>query len=142
MPISAAPMEITETATPISRAICCARGVAPTRNPVFKSCEVLPALADAMQTTPPIANANAPKAGAVQCKIRNMAEVAMSVAMAIPEMGLDDVPINPVMREETVTKRNPKMTTKIAAAMLAYQVVLASFTGMKVSMPHIMARTS
>ena len=33
----------------------------------------------------------------------------ISVAMVIPEMGLDDDPIKPVMREETVAKKKPKM---------------------------------
>ena len=43
--------------TPMSRPICCARGVAPTRKPVLRSCEVPPALAAAMQTIAPTQSA-------------------------------------------------------------------------------------
>jgi hypothetical protein len=64
-----------------------------------------------MQTTPPMVMANAPKAGAVQPLTRKMAEVAISVAMVMPEMGLAELPMRPTMRELTVTKRNPKATT-------------------------------
>src|SRR5947209_20286166 len=62
--------------------------------------------------------------------------------MAIPEIEFDDVQISPVMRDETVTNKNPKMTTKMAAATLAYQVVNAPGTGLKVSIAHIMIMTS
>jgi hypothetical protein len=50
-------MTIAATTTPMSSPICCARGVAPTRKPVFRSCEVAPALAAAMQTMPPTQSA-------------------------------------------------------------------------------------
>src|SRR3954469_1884687 len=102
MPLSVKPIATTETATPMMSASCCLAGVAPTRKPVFKSCEVLPALADAMQTTPPMLMASAKNAGAVHPMTKNMAHVAMRVAIAMPEMGFEDVPINPVIREETV----------------------------------------
>src|ERR1051325_2918286 len=111
-------MATTETVTPTIRAICCLAGVAPTRKPVFKSCDVLPALADAMQTTPPMVMARAENAVAVQPITRNMAHVAIRVAMAIPEIGFDELPIRPVIREETVTNKNPKTTTRIAAKKL------------------------
>src|SRR5437763_8897178 len=95
-----------------------------------------------MQTTPPMVSASAPYAGAVQPSTRKTAEVAIRVAMAMPEMGFDDVPINPVMRDETVTKRKPKMTTKIAAARLAKTPVYAPGTGLKVSIAHMKVRTA
>ena len=38
--------------------------------------------------------------------------------MVIPEMGFDDVPMRPVMRDETVTKKKPKMTMSSAARKL------------------------
>ena len=141
MPMSEMPMEKTETSTPTSSASCCARGVAPTRKPVFKSCDVLPALAEAMQTTPPMLMASAANAAPVQCSTRKTAQVAIRVAMAMPEMGFDDVPMSPVMREETVTNKNPKTITNNAAARFSYQVVLASLMGMKVSMAHIISST-
>ena len=34
----------------------------------------------------------------------------------MPEIGFDEEPISPVNREETVTKRNPKRTTRMAPA--------------------------
>ena len=71
-----------------------------------------------MQTTPPMVMASAPKAGAVQPFTRKIAEVAIRVAMVIPEIGFDDEPISPVRRDETVTKRKPN-TTIMAAPMTA-----------------------
>src|SRR5229473_4230414 len=97
--------------------------------PVFRSWEVLPAFAEAMQTTPPMLMARAPNAAAVQWRARKTAQVAMRVAMAMPEIGLAEVPIRPTMREETVTKRKPKTTTKTAAARLARMEVCAFSTG-------------
>ena len=35
----------------------------------------------------------------------------MIVAMVMPEIGFDEVPMRPVMRDETVTKKKPKTTT-------------------------------
>src|SRR5262245_44592531 len=98
-------------------------------NPVFRSCEVLPALAEAMQTTPPMLMARAPKAAAVQWRARKTAHVAIRVAMAIPEIGFADVPISPTILDETVTNRNPKITTKTAAARFAKTDVCAFSTG-------------
>ena len=37
--------------------ICCFRGVAPTRKPVFRSCDVAPAFAAAMHTRAPTQSA-------------------------------------------------------------------------------------
>ena len=85
-----------------------------------------------MQTTPPMVMARAPKAGAVQPLTRKMAEVAISVAIVMPETGLAELPIKPTMREATVTKRNPKMTTSSDAARLASTPTCAPGTGLKV----------
>ena len=38
--------------------------------------------------------------------------------MVIPEIGFDDDPISPVIREETVAKKKPKTTMSMAARML------------------------
>ena len=38
-------------------------------------------------------------------------QVAISVAIVMPEIGFDEVPMMPTMREDTVTKKNPKTTT-------------------------------
>src|SRR5208283_6133966 len=84
-----------------------------------------------MQTTPPMVMASAPKAGAVQPLTRKMAEVAMRVAMVMPEMGLAELPMRPTMRELTVTKRNPKKTMRMDAARLAQTLTCAPGTGLK-----------
>ena len=55
---SVPPIAIVDTVTPINNPSCCFHGVDPTKYPVFKSCEVAPAIAAAMQTTPPIVKAN------------------------------------------------------------------------------------
>ena len=43
-----------------------------------------------------------------------MRHVSSSVATVMPEIGLEDEPISPVRREETVTKRKPKATIRTA----------------------------
>ena len=82
-----------------------------------------------MQTTPPMVMARAPKAGAVQPLTRKMAAVAMRVAMVMPETGEAEEPTMPTMRALTVTKRNPKTTTRSAAAILARSADLSSGDG-------------
>ena len=72
-----------------------------------------------MQTTPPMVMARAPKAGAVQPLTRKIAEVAISVAIVMPETGEADEPTMPTIRAETVTKRKPKTTISNAAARFA-----------------------
>jgi hypothetical protein len=91
---------------------------------------VSPELEAAMHTTPPMVIARAPKAGAVQPCIRKMAQVAMSVAMVMPETGLAEEPTRPTIRELTVTKRKPKMSTSSEAARLAPQPTKAPGTGL------------
>ena len=112
-------------------ASCCFHGVAPIRKPVFRSCEVSPALAEAMQTTPPIVMASAPKAGAVQPFTRKIAEVAISVAMVIPEMGLAELPIRPTMREETVTNKNSKHYDQERRSQIGKQAGLRAGNGLE-----------
>src|SRR5882724_6759499 len=43
-----------------------------------------------------------------------MRQVAIRVAMVIPEIGLEEHPMIPTIREETVTKKKPKTTIKTA----------------------------
>ena len=42
----------------------------------------------------------------------------MSVAIVIPEIGFDDEPMMPVIRDDTVEKKNPKMRMSTAATTL------------------------
>ena len=135
-------MTTVEITTPIIKASCCFQGVAPIRKPVFKSWEVSPEFDAAMHTTPPIVIASAPNAGAVQPCIRKIAEVAISVAIVIPETGLAELPINPTIREDTVTNRNPKMTTSSEAARFAPMPTCAPGTGLKVRKKNIIATSN
>src|SRR4051812_3634401 len=95
-----------------------------------------------MQTTPPMVIAKAPYAADVQPSTRKTAQVAIKVAIAMPEIGFDDVPINPVMRDDTVTNRNPNITMNTAAAIFAKREVCAPGTGLNVSMPMIINMTT
>ena len=42
----------------------------------------------------------------------------ISVAMVMPEIGFDEEPIRPVMRDDTVAKKKPKSTIRIDTRML------------------------
>ena len=42
----------------------------------------------------------------------------ISVAIVMPEIGFDEVPISPVMRDDTVAKKNPKIRIRTAARAL------------------------
>ena len=100
-------MTTAETSAPTRIATCCFHGVAPTRKPVLRSCEVVPPLDDAMQTTPAIDSAVRRYSGPTQPSTTKIRQVKSSVAIVIPEIGFDDEPITPVIRELTVTNRNP-----------------------------------
>src|SRR6476620_4917719 len=101
-----------EASVPIRIAICCNRGVAPTRNPVLRSCEMVPPLDDAMQTIPPIDSAVTKYGGAVQPITRKMRQVKSRVAIIIPDVGQEDDPTSPVSRDETRVKRKPNATMR------------------------------
>ena len=51
------PMTTAEIRAPTRIETCCFQGVAPTRKPVLRSCEVVPPLDEAMQTIPAIDSA-------------------------------------------------------------------------------------
>ena len=92
---------------PTRIAICWRRGVAPTRKPVFRSCEVLPPFATATAITHAIEMARTRSSIWVQPSSRKMSEIAINEAMVIPEIGFAELPICPQMREETVVKKKP-----------------------------------
>src|SRR6185437_6814026 len=117
-------------------------GVAPTKNPVFKSCEVPPAFDEATQTTPPIVSARAENALPVHPATRNIAHVAISVAIAMPLIGFDEFPISPQIRDDTVTNKNPNTTTKTAAIRFDSTPVFAPGIGRHVSRAHIITITA
>src|SRR5262245_12327823 len=93
-------------------------GVAPTMKPVFRSCDVLPAFAAAMQTMAPTQIAIGEYMSPVQPRPTNSRHVRINVAIVMPEIGLDEVPMSPVMRDETVAKKKPKIRIRIAASAL------------------------
>ena len=51
------PITSAEETDPTKMLNCCHRGVAPTKKPVLRSCEVVPPLLDAMHTTAATDNA-------------------------------------------------------------------------------------
>src|SRR4051812_29419481 len=71
-----------------------------------------------MATTAPTHNATGEYHSPDQPTAMKIEQVKISVAMVMPEIGLDDEPIRPTMREETVTKKNPKTTTRSEARAL------------------------
>src|SRR5215831_15679786 len=79
-----------DASAPTRIAICWNLGVEPTRNPVLRSCEVVPPLEAAIHTIPPIDKAVTKYGGAVQPMIRKMRHVSKSVATVMPEIGFDD----------------------------------------------------
>src|SRR3954453_6080099 len=93
-------------------------GVAPTRYPVFRSCDVPPACAAAMHTMAPTQIAIGEYVSPVQPSATKIEQVRISVAIVMPEIGFDEVPMRPVMRDETVTNRKPKMITRMPARKL------------------------
>src|SRR3954462_13837810 len=80
-------------------------------NPVFKSCEVAPAFAAAMQTTAPTQSAIGEYHSPVQPRATKIVQVRIKVAIVMPEIGFDEDPIRPTIRDDTVTKKNPKTIT-------------------------------
>jgi len=107
-----------DVTAPTMMASCCRRGVAPTRNPVFRSWLVAPALPAATAITAAMEIAPTRWSTPVQPITRKIAVVPMSAAMVIPEIGLALEPISPVIREETTTKKNPNSTMRIAPSRL------------------------
>ena len=73
-----------------------------------------------MQTTAPTESAIGEYHSPVQPSATKIVHVRMSVAMVMPETGFDDDPIRPTMREETVTKKNPKTITSTEATKLPW----------------------
>src|SRR6187397_795541 len=94
--------------------------------PVFKSCDVAPAFAAAMQMTAPTQSATGEYISPVQPSATKIVHVRIKVAMVMPEIGLDDEPISPVMRDATVTKKKPKMTIRIDARKLPFVGILGA----------------
>src|SRR4051794_11032000 len=116
-------MTSAEEIVPIRIAICCRDGVAPTRNPVFRSCEVVPAFDDAMQTNPAIDKAARRYSGPTQPSPKKTPHVSNRVAMVMPEIGFDDDPSSPVILELTVTNRKPNRTIIAAPTIRPTMVV-------------------
>src|SRR5210317_2087306 len=105
-----------EVRTPISSAVCCRRGVATSRKPVLRSCDVSPDIDAAIATTQPTVNAAALPIVSVQPNSRNMEAVPSNAAIVMPLVGLLVTPTRPTIRDATVTKKKANTTTQIAAA--------------------------
>src|SRR2546425_6535203 len=109
---------------PTRMAICWRRGVAPTRKPVFRSCDVFPPLATATAITHAIEIARTRSSICVQPSSRKMTEMAMSDAIVIPEIGFAELPICPQMREETVVKSEEHTSELQSLAYLVCRLLL------------------
>src|SRR6266446_4798812 len=108
------PTHSAEESAPTRMAICCRDGVAPTRYPDLRSCEVVPPLEMATQAMAAMLNAATLEGGETHPRAKKMSEVISSVATVMPEMGFDELPTSPVRRELTVTKRKPRINSKTA----------------------------
>src|SRR3546814_12366106 len=75
-----------------------------------------------MQIIPPTTNTMGSKALPVSPNAIKIRQVPISVAMVMPETGLELDPIRPTIRLETVTKKNPKTTMSNPRSSLLYQV--------------------
>src|SRR5262245_9699043 len=70
-----------------------------------------PALDAATQTTVPTVRMAARAEGSVQPQATKTTATPRSVTSVMPEVGLEETPISPTMREETTTKASPKIAT-------------------------------
>src|SRR6185503_15164200 len=102
-------------AAPMNCPNCCLAGVAPTRYPVFRSCEMSPAFEAAMQTTVPTVRIAARAEGSVQPQATKTIETPRSVTSVIADVGFDETPMSPTKRDDTTTKQTPKIATPNAA---------------------------
>src|SRR3954468_15191829 len=102
-------------AAPMNCPNCWRAGVAPTRKPVFRSCEMSPAFDAAMQTTVPTVRIAARAEGWVQPQRTKTTDAPSSVTSVIAEVGFEETPISPTMRDDTTTKQTPKIATPSAA---------------------------
>lgn len=109
---------------------------ATTRKPVFRSCEVVPPLEQAMHTMPPMEKpAVTYHWPPVQPTIRKTRQVSISVAMVMPEMGLDVEPTSPVRRDDTVTNSAPSSTMSTAPSRFMCSDGAAMMTASSTRMP-------
>ena len=90
------------------------REFAPSKYPVFKSCDVSPEIAATIQMIEPIAIAPCiPCAPTSPDTLRRSVDTR-SVAIAIPDTGLFELPTRPTILDDTVAKKKPNITIIIA----------------------------
>src|SRR5216684_1569914 len=73
-----------------------------------------PAFEAAIQTTVPTVRMAARADGSVQPHITKTTEAPSNVTSVIAEVGFDDTPISPTIRDDTTTKQTPKIATPSA----------------------------
>ena len=101
-------------AAPMSWPSCWRAGVAPTSQPVFRSCEMSPALDAAIATMVPTVRTAARAPVSVQPAAAKTEATPSSVTSVMPDVGCDETPTIPTMRAATATKRTPKTPTPAA----------------------------
>ena len=104
--------------------------------PVLRSWEESPAIEAAMATDVPTMSAVALPARSVHPSSRKTALVPSSVAIAMPDVGLEVTPTRPTILELTVTKKKAKI------AMSREAIARTGIESMKPRMPGTIVRTS
>ncbi len=99
---------------PISWPNCWRAGGAPTRKPVFRSCEMSPAFEPAMATIVATVSTAERAPGPFQPIAANTEATPSSVMRAMPEVGCEVTPTIPTIRAATVTNSTPKTPTPAA----------------------------
>src|SRR6185503_1616318 len=74
-----------------------------------------PAFDAAMQTTVPTVRIAARADGSLQPSITKITDTPSTVTSVIADVGLEETPISPTIRDDTTTKHTPKIATPIAA---------------------------
>ena len=95
-------------AAPMSCPNCCFAGVAPTRKPVLRSCEMSPDLLAAMATIVPTVKTATCDFISVQPAARKQSGGAQERHQRDAEVGCEETPTMPTIRAVTVTKSIPK----------------------------------
>src|SRR6516225_1560613 len=95
------PITRADVSAPTRIEYCCGFGVAPMRNPVLRSCDVVPPFDEAMQTTAATVSAVSIADGPIRPNTKKTRHVISRVAMVMPEIGLDEEPTSPVSRDDT-----------------------------------------
>src|SRR4051812_10159359 len=94
-----------------------------------------------MATTAPTHKATGEYHSPDQPTAMKIEQVRIRVAIVIPEIGFDDEPMRPTIREETVTKKKPNTTTRSEARTFPW-VGICGATARKIAKRTVPPRTT